>query len=346
MKDPENLFEKMLSTEHLFQCWNHFRQGKRKRKDVQYFERHLEDNLFALREELRDLNYQHGPYHQFLVFDPKQRFISKARVKDRVVHEMVHSVLSGEFDQEFIFHSLSSRVGKGTHLGISLLQRMIRRVSCNGTKACFGLKMDIKRFFDTVDQQILKTLIRKRIDDEKFLKITEIIIDGFRTDQTQRGIPLGNVTSQLFANIYLHELDLFVKHELRESYYLRYCDDFIFLSHNENHLKSLIDPIREFLKNRLRLELHPSKIVLKKLSQGIDFIGYVLFPKHTLVRTRTKQRMFKKLREAEKLYLKEEISRESLDQTVQSYLGILSHANQHTLSQAIENAYGSREVEL
>lgn len=151
------------------------------------------------------------------------------------------------------------------------------------------------------------------------------------------------MTSQLFANVYLHELDEFVKQELKESYYLRYCDDFIILSNNESHLKSLIVSIREFLAKNLHLAFHPKKVIIRKLSQGIDFVGYVLFEKYTLMRTRTKQRMKKRLKETYECYLKGKMDTAQVDQRLQSYLGILSHANQHALSQALKNAYLVRE---
>jgi hypothetical protein len=138
------------------------------------------------------------------------------------------------------------------------------------------------------------------------------------------------VTSQLFANIYLHELDDFIKQELRERYYLRYCDDFIILSNDKYHLESLIITIRKFLIEHLQLELHPKKLIIRKLSQGIDFVGYVLFSRYTLVRTRTKQRMKKRLKEAYRCVLKREIELVNLDQKVQSYLGILNSRKIYT----------------
>jgi hypothetical protein len=157
------------------------------------------------------------------------------------------------------------------------------------------------------------------------------------------GIPLGNVTSQLFANVYLHELDDFVKQKLKERFYLRYCDDFIILSDNKSHLDGLIVTIRNFLAETLRLELHPKKVIIKKLRQGIDFVGYVLFERHVLLRAKAKQRMKRRLKEAYESYLIGKISAASLDQRLQSYLGILSHANQHELSMALKNAYWIRD---
>lgn len=343
MKKADNLFEEMTALTHLFQSWDQFKRGKRKRKDIQLFGRHLEDNIFQLQHDLITLQYQHDPYSHFYVSDPKQRHISKASVKDRLVHQVVYTILTSIFDKKFIFHSLSSRLGKGTHVGISQLSKMVRQVSANGNQACYGLKMDVKRFFDTIDHNILKTLIRRDVQDNKVLHIIDVIIDSFEIQKDSGvGIPLGNVTSQLFANIYLHELDNFVKQTLREPYYLRYCDDFIILSRDESHLKSLIPVIRDFLTKNLHLELHPKKVIIRKLIQGIDFVGYVLFPHHRLVRTRTKQRMKRRLGEAYENFLNGVIEDTQMDQRLQSYLGILSHANQHTLALSIKNAYWVR----
>ncbi len=248
------LFERISSLVFIFDCWDDFIKGKRKRKDIQYFERDLENQLFALQHDLITERYQHGCYSHFHVSDPKQRHISKASVRDRLVHQILYRLLTEVFDRKFIFHSFSSRTGKGTHCAVFLLNRMIKKVSLNGKGPCYALKMDIKCFFDTIHHQILKTLIRKRIGDSRALALIDLVIDSFKVSTGRFGavgIPLGNATSQVFANIYLHELDDFIKQELREKYYLRYCDDFIILSNSENHLRSLIFLIRDFLSEKL-----------------------------------------------------------------------------------------------
>jgi RNA-directed DNA polymerase len=218
---------------------------------------------------------------------------------------------------------------------------MIRKCSANGTKPVFALKMDIRRFFDTVDHRILKNLIRKRIQDPRLLHLIDAIIDSFKLGGDIE-LPLGNVTSQLFANVYLHELDDYVKQTLREKHYLRYCDDFIILSTQENHLRSILPSIRLFLKERLNLEFHPKKVTIRKSIQGIDFIGYVLFEKYILLRTRTKRRMKKRLKAAYENFLIGKTDAVYLDQRLQSYLGLLIHANQYNLSVAMKNAYFAR----
>lgn len=336
----------MTSLDHLFRSWDKFKRGKRKRKDVQCFERYLEDNIFQLHQDLTTFQYQHAPYDQFYVNEPKQRHISKAQVRDRLVHQAIFDILYDFFDKKFIFHSLSSRLEKGTHVGVEQLNVMIKKISRNGTLSCYALKMDIRRFFDTIDHQILKALLQKNIHDEKALLLIDSVIDSFYVTSGvsgNAGIPLGNVTSQLFANIYLHELDDFVKQTLREKYYLRYCDDFIILSNDASHLKHLIGSVKKFLTEFLRLELHPKKVTITKLSQGIDFIGSVLFEHHILTRTRTKQRMKTRLAESYENYFIGKISPAAMDQKLQSYLGILSHANQHDLSIALKNSYWVRE---
>lgn len=345
IKASRLVFDEMCSLDHMFKSWDNFKRGKRKRKDVQGFERFLEDNIFELHKEFKHLRYRHSPYEQFYVTDPKQRRISKATVRDRLVHQIVYSVLNEIFDKKFIFDSFSCRLGKGTHIGISRLRRMIRKVSANGFKPCYALKMDIKRFFDSVNHNMLKILIREHVLDHNALEIINTIIDSFHTRvgaNGKVGMPLGNVTSQLFANIYLHELDIFIKQRLREKYYLRYCDDFLILSNSEHHLFNLIDPICEFLMKILRLEIHPKKLTISKLNQGIDFVGYVIFDKHTLLRNQTKKRLKNRLQEANEDFLNGKIAAASLDQKLQSYLGILSHADQFEFSQALQNAYWIR----
>jgi RNA-directed DNA polymerase len=346
MKVARFLFDQMVSIETLMLAWNHFKRGKKHREDIQYFERYVEDFIFELHDDLATLCYQHGPYQHFYVFDPQKRYISKACVRDRLVHQLLYTTLSEVFDKTFFFHSFSCRVGKGTHAGVDQLHKILRKVSNNGKQACFTLKMDVKRFFHSVDHCLLKDLLRQRIQDQRVLHIADCIIDSFssQTDRHAVGLPLGNVTSQIFANVYLHALDDFVKHTLRQEYYLRYCDDFIIVAHDKGKLIALIEPIRNFLAQTLRLTLHPQKIVLSNMHQGIDFLGYVLFLHHRLLRTRTRRRMQRRLKEKYTAYLQHKVDSTHMDQCLQSYLGILSHANTHRLSQNLKNAYWIRET--
>jgi len=162
-----------------------------------------------LHKDLVSFQYRHSTYEHFYVFDPKERYISKACVRDRLVHQMLYSTLTDVFDKTFIFHSFSCRLGKGIHTGLQQLQKVLRKVSLSGHRDCFALKMDIRRFFDSVEHKTLKRLIKKRVKEEKDVKLVDMVIDSFavqREDARAVGLPLGNVTSQLFANanVYLH----------------------------------------------------------------------------------------------------------------------------------------------
>ena len=312
---------------------------------MQLFERYLEDEIFKLHEELKTQTYRHSPYSKFYVFDPKERHISKAYVRDRLVHHMVYNVLSAIYEPRFIFHSFSCRLGKGTHVGIEHLNRMLRRESLSNARPCYALKMDVRRFFDTVSHSLLKKVIEKKVKDQRVLDLIGLIIDSFKVSSDHignRGIPLGNVTSQIFSNIYLHELDHFVKHDLKEPFYLRYTDDFVLISKDPIHLKTRIPMISYFLETELNLSLHPKKIILRKWKCGIDFLGYVSFPNHQLMRTSSKRRMYRRLKKGYEDFLMGESDEVSFDQSLQSYLGMLNHSHQRTLAEMLKNAYWCR----
>ncbi len=282
MRISHTLYPQITSIEHLFQAWNEFKKGKRKKIDVQAFERNLEDNLFILHEQLRTKTYRHGSYHAFNIYDPKFRHIHKATAADRIAHHAIVSIIEPIFDKAFIYDSYSCRLNKGTHRAVRRLFSFVRKVSKNYSENCFCLKLDIKKFFESVDHKILLYCIRKRIHDEDLLRLLENILKSFSKD---KGIPIGNLTSQVFANIYLNELDQFIKHELKVKYYIRYADDFVIVADEREHLKNLTRQIDAFLKEKLKLTLHEKKIIIRKYRQGIDFLGYIVLPHVILPRT-------------------------------------------------------------
>lgn len=338
------IFEEIVSLENLFSAWREFSHGKMKKIDVLEFKMNLEENLFQLYRELAGKTWRHSNYISFNVCDPKLRRIHKANVRDRVLHHAVFRILYPIFDKSFIFDSYSCRVGKGTHRAVAQLEKFCRKLSRNNSRNIFALKCDVRKFFDSVDQDILLDFIKRKIEDEDAIWLIERIIGSYSSsaptppsastadtspragEEVERiGLSLGNVTSQLFANIYLNELDQFVKHKLKEKYYLRYCDDFIILGENKRHLENIIFPIGRFIKEKLKLDLHPDKIILRKYRQGFDFLGYVVLPHHRVLRTKTKKRILRKIREKKFLLREELISEKSFDQSLQSYLGILKH---------------------
>lgn len=322
MRVFHSLYTSIISLDNLFNSWHEFRQGKRSKADVQEFERKLEDNIFRISRELKGKTYYHGHYTSFYITDPKLRHIHKAEVRDRIVHHAVYRVLYPIFDPSFIYDSYSCRNGKGTHRAVKRLEDFSRKVSKNYIEPCFALKCDVRKFFFSVDHKILFELIKRRVKDEAVLDLVNEIIESFHVDM-DKGIPIGNLTSQLFANIYLDELDQFVKHVLKVKYYLRYCDDFVILSDNIAYLESVRVAIEQFLQEELKLSFHEDKITIRKLRQGIDFLGYVIFPHHTILRTKTKRRMLQRVNE----------------KNLPSYLGILTHCDGHELEEKVKREH-------
>lgn len=308
-------FEDIISLENLLEAWQEFLPGKRNRKDVQEFRTRLMDNILDLHHDLVYHEYEHGGYKAFKVHDPKTRDIHKASVRDRLLHHAIYRQLYPFFDRTFIFDSYSCRLEKGTHKAIVRFNQFFLKVSRNNTNTCWVLKGDIRKFFASIDHEILINIFKDYIPDKNIIWLLTKVIDSFQVKNGQ-GLPLGNLTSQLFANIYLNEFDQFIKHHLKVKYYIRYADDFVLLSEDRNWLENKILLIKEFLCSRLNLEIHPNKIYLKTVNSGVDFLGWVNFPGFKVLRQVTKKRMFRKLKE-------NNYKEESLN----SYLGLISHGN-------------------
>ena len=213
--------------ENLCEAWQEFIQGKRNKKDVQEFAFNLGDELATLHEVLIHGKYRHGPYRRFAINDPKPRSIHKASVRDRLLHHAIHRKLYPFFARTFISDSFSCQKSKGLHRAIKRFRFMAGKVGGNGTRTCWILKCDIRKFFTSVDHAILLDILRRRITNPDLTRLLENVVTSFEASPN-KGIPLGNLTSQLFSNIYLNELDHFVKHDLRIKQYIRYADDFIF----------------------------------------------------------------------------------------------------------------------
>lgn len=342
MKVWHNLYRNLITKTNIFRCYKEFRVGKKKKKDVIIFEASRQENLTQLYTNLQERKYKPKGYTGFYIKDPKLRLIHKAAVIDRVVHHIASSQLEKIYEPIYIEHSYSCRKDKGTHRGVITFQKMALKVSRNNTRVCWVLKLDIKKFFASVNHKILIEILSGKIKDEDFLNLLRIIVKSFYSDRTiklqdKKGIPIGNLTSQLFSNIYLNELDQFLKHQLKVKYYLRYADDFVILHTQRSYLEDIISPIRDFLQNELDLELHPQKIIFRKFNSGIDFLGYVIFPKFILPRTSTKKRLIRKIRQKVRQYKLGEITKDTLNQTIQSYYGFLTHANAHKFKKELEN---------
>lgn len=287
-------FEDIVSLEMIYQAWVDFSTGKRDKKDVQQFEAHLEDELVALQQDLVSGHFVHNKYERFIMHEPKRRTIHKATVRDRVVHRLLYNALLPDFHKRWLSCSFSCRPGFGQHRSINAVQKSLRRATQNWSHECWTLKVDVKRFFDTVDHEILFTLLEQRISDHGMRAILHQVIDSFYTTHG-RGLPIGNLTSQLFANVYLHEIDWHVKQIWKHKQYFRYADDMLFLCESKTEAFTLLNDVKIFLETNLRLTLHPDKITIRKSSWGIDWLGRVLLPGHDVLRPSTRRRMIRKV---------------------------------------------------
>ena len=338
-------YNDIICLENLLLAWQEFIIGKKKRKDVQIFSRNLMDNIVALHEDLVNHTYQHGGYESFFVTDPKCRHIHKASVRDRLLHHAIYRILYPFFDKTFIGNSYSYRKNKGTHKAINQFRKLLYKVSQNNTQACWILKCDIRKFFASIDHDILLNILKQYISDKDIIWLLSMVVESFVSElphpdplplSTGRqvikergdiGLPLGNLTSQLFANIYMNELDQFVKHRLKVRHYVRYADDFVFVFHNRKYLEIILEYVQEFLNGKLKLILHPNKIFLQTTTSGIDFLGWKHFSDHRVLRKTTKKRMLNR------------IKNNSTNETLQSYLGMLKHGDGLKLREELLNEF-------
>lgn len=321
-------YENIISLENLCLAWQEFIVGKKKKIDVIEFSRNLMDNIVELNDGLVNRTYRHGGYKSFYIDDPKRRHIHKASVRDRLLHHAVYRILYPFFDRTFIADSFSCRKEKGMHKAINRFIKLVAKESQNHRRSCWVLKCDIRQFFASIDHTTLFSILGEYISDTNIMRLLENIIGSFNTEgKLMVGLPLGNLTSQLFANVYMNRFDHWVKHRLKVKCYARYADDTVFMSHDKVWLKNSIPLIQNFLQTNLQLSLHPKKILLKTVASGMDFLGWVHFQDHRVLRTKTKQRMMRNIRLV--------VSEESL----QSYLGLLSYGNTTTLRQDVVGEY-------
>jgi len=334
------------------------------------FEINAEENILRLEKGLRNRTYHPSRSILFFVKKPKLREIFAADFRDRVVHHILVGYLEPLFEKIFIYDSYSCRKDKGTHRAVMRTQSFIRKVSKGGKIRAYYLQLDIKSFFININKEILFSLIKKRTNNKNILWLAEKLIfhDCTRSyilkdnkelfkelapgkslfgKENKKGLPIGNLTSQFFANVYLNELDQFIKHNLRCRYYLRYTDDFVLLDSSKERLLSWMEEIGQFLEDRLRLELNSKRIKLQPVSNGVDFLGYIIRRDYILVRKRvvnnmnTRLRYFEDCRTARgRIYPTptkglDYKMLEGLRSSLQSYLGHFRWANSYRLREGL-----------
>jgi retron-type reverse transcriptase len=335
MKSYNNLYYKVIHIQNLILAWRKARKDNTKKDYVIEFESGLRENLLQLHKELKEETYQPKPLKIFILRDPKTRKISKSIFRDRIVHHAIYNAIEPIFEKRFINSCCANRIRKGNLYALALFNKFKRKVSKNNTRNCFILKADIKHYFFEVNQNILINILRKKIKDEKTIKLINKILKNY--PDKEKGMPLGNLTSQFFANIYLNELDYFVKHKLRAKYYIRYVDDFVILHNSKEQLETWKKEIDKFLKENLKIELHSEKSRIISLSRGIDFVGFRNFYYYRLLRKRNVKKMLIKI----KLFKEELISYEKLLESYQGWNAYAKWANTFKLREKVSQMIGN-----
>ena len=326
MKTVKGLHEKMYTFDNANISFHKAAENKRFHEEVLAFSMSKEDELLRACEEVETLTYSQGPYTVFKVWEPKERIIMALPFFDRVIQHMIVNIIEPIFEKRFIFHSYACRKGKGAHEASDTLSKWLYELEVVQGKKIYAIKGDIHHYFQSVAHDVLKKEIRRYISDKALLKILDRIIDHNGIFPPGVGIPVGNLTSQLFANVYLNKLDQYVKHVLKMKYYVRYMDDFIILSEDPEELRHVLELIEEFLRRELKLELNPKTTILAA-KNGINFVGYIHFKDHKRVRKDAMRRLKKLL----KAFDTGEVELEDFDRSIESRFGHMKHADSYIL---------------
>ncbi|MFH1738896.1 MAG: reverse transcriptase/maturase family protein [bacterium] len=341
MKRFKNLYPQIHCFENLLLAARRAQHGKRFKPEVAAFNFDQENELFRLQRDLRDKIYQHGQYRHFPVFEGKKRIISCSPYRDRGVHHALCNVIEPIFERAFIYDSYACRKGKGTHAAVDRLTFFSR-------KNRYALKIDIRKYFPSVRHDILLNLLERKIGDGDVLWLIREIIDSHQAtpaaDSTgnlllpfdgPRGIPIGNQTSQFFANVYLNELDHFVKEQLHCKAYIRYVDDMVYLHSSKVRLNDIREKIRSYLEDRLHLTMHEERSHVFPVAIGIDFLGYQVFPTHRRIRDGNGYRFARRLNGLREGFRSGEKTLFEVGQSMVSWIGHVSHGDSWGLRTAL-----------
>lgn len=369
--------ESLFTFENMYRAWLDCRANKRRKPSALAFEIDAESNLIELTRELACRIWHPSRSICFIAKNDKHREVFAAEFRDRIVHHFLVSHLEKIWEPLFIYDSYACRKEKGTHSAIHRLQTFLGKVTHNNTRRAMYLQLDISSFFPSIDKNILLGLLFSRIDNEELRWLLSVLVrhepqvnPAFKCSrkkwkqispekslfsiQSGKGLPIGNLTSQFFANVYLNELDRYVKHKLKCKYYLRYVDDFVLLDVNRELLMAHLNSIESFLRDKLELKLHPERRILRPVSCGIDFLGYFVKPSHILIRNRTISRFKRRIEEYRDSMMTTGTAHNALffppgkyaemQSTFASYIGILSHANTYGFINSVIRKYPFLDV--
>ncbi|MDC8449327.1 MAG: reverse transcriptase/maturase family protein [Nitrospira sp.] len=343
MKQIDGIWDTVTCFENLLRAYRTARRGKRSKRGVAEFGLNLERELLALQRVLRERTYQPSEYRLFTIYERKPRVIAAAPFRDRVVHHAIMQVIEPLFDRTFLSDSYACRKAKGVHAAVDRYQAWAQTYR-------YVLKMDVQQYFPSIDHELLKGKLRRRITDASVLELLDRIIDSsprgttvssyflgdhlFTPLDRRAGIPIGNLTSQFFANLYLDDFDQYIKQVLKVRPYLRYVDDMVVLDHDKVRLGEIRAAVREQLAID-RLRLHPRKAHISPVADGLNLLGYVVYPSRRRLRSDNGHRFGRKLRTMAKAYRTGRLEGSTVMASVQSWIGHAQHADTEGLRRAI-----------
>lgn len=325
------LYESITSWSNLYLAFKKACKHKKSKSETTEWMYNCEKYLLELQAELIEQRYHPQPYKYFTIREPKERIISVAAFRDRVVHHALVNIIESYFEAVFIKDSYATRKAKGLHLAVTAAQSYACRYE-------WYLKLDILKFFASVNHDILLRLINRKIKDPAVMSLCRIILSNQTASmglEENRGLPVGNLTSQFFANIYLNQLDHFVKQTLGFRAYVRYMDDFILFSDDSQELKEALKQIEHYVQQQLELRIKPKSLQINRVTHGIPYLGYRIFPKLLRIRRENLKRCLKGIEKTEHAYIQGKICAEVLYQSTRSRMGFIGYAHSTLLSRSI-----------
>ena len=330
-KTIRNEFDKALSYENLMKAHLQSRKGKGDRKEIILFNLKQEEYIMWLYDELKSLKYKHVGYAIFYITEPKLRRIEKSKYIDRIVHRWyVNSFIKPYFVPQFIETSYACLENKGMHQACLDAQKAMKHCK-NIWGEYYILKMDIKKYFENINKNILYDILQRKIKDSKVLWLTREIL---YSNEGETNLPIGNYTSQMFANIYLNELDQYVKHKLKGKYYFRYMDDAILIRRTKEEVKGDLENIKIFLSEKLKLELNKKTQIFKN-KQGVNFCGYKINEYRLKIRDKGKRKLKKKVKSLKEMIKIGEINSKEAKSYLAGHLGYIKIANVKNLKEKL-----------
>lgn len=319
MKRYNNLFDKIVTLDNLYLADKRARRQKQHRPEIIEFDKSREKLLLDLQKKLINGEYRTSEYYIFKIYEPKEREIFKLPYyPDRIVHHAIMNIMEPIWVSSFVKGTYSCIKNRGIHKALKDVKHALKDEA--NTQYC--LKLDVRKFYPSIDHAILKQLIRKKIKDKRLLSLLDEIIES------AQGVPIGNYLSQFFANLYLTYLDHWIKEQKKVRYYFRYADDIVILGRDKQELRDLFYNIQDYLNNKLKLNFKDNWQIFKVDSRGIDFVGYRIFHTHTLLKKSIKKKFCKKIN---KLNKKQNIDKDTYKQKICSYIGWIKYCNGRNL---------------